>query len=205
MNQKNTNSTLHQECNARGEQRDFEIYNEKFIKVSTSNILGKSSYHINLTMLAPWPVRQRQVSWQWLMAVGYFSFTTLAYIVYLFYIQESQKVANLVPFIIIFLLLSLGTFIMFLYKSPNVMEFRSRYGNCTVFSLLHNKPGKEEFKSYIEEIKLRSLTASQHTKINKAQMLNIEKNELERIHNEGIISTAEYEEAKARMMQVHIQ
>ena len=128
-------------------------------------------------MLAPWPVRHRDISWQWLIAVIYFSVTSLAYILYFIYIQESQKIGNLVPFLVIFLLLSLASIIMFLYKSPNVMEFRSRYGNCAVFSLLYNKPNPKEFKDFVEEIKLRSLTASQHTKINKSQMLNIEKNQ----------------------------
>ena len=205
MNQKNTNSSLRQECNARSETREFEIYNDKFIKIDTRSIMGKSHYHINLTMLAPWPVRHRDISWQWLISVIYFSFTSLAYIFYFVYIQESQKIGNLIPFLVIFLLLSLASIIMFLYKSPNVMEFRSRYGNCTVFSLLYNKPNKKVFKDFVEEIKLRSLTASQHTKINKSQMLNIEKNELERIYNEGIINPRSYEEAKARIMQTNIQ
>ncbi len=204
MNEKNHDSNLFQESNARGEKRIFEIYNTKFIKVAISNIMGNQSYHLNLSMLAPWPVRHRNISWQWLLAVLYFSFTTLAYTAYLLYFQESSKLEKLLPFIVIFLLLSLATFLMFLYKSPNVTEFKSRYGNCVVLSLLYNKPNKKEFKEFIEEIKLRSLSASQVVKLDKSQMMDIEMNELRRLRNEGIITQHQYADAKARIIQIKL-
>jgi len=204
MNEKMHNSNLYQESNARGEKRVFEIYNDKFIKVVTTNIMKNSSYHLNLSMLAPWPVRHRNISWQWLSAVIYFSLTTLAYTSYLLYFQESSKLERLLPFIIIFLLLSLGTFLMFLYQSPNVIEFRTRYGNCVVLSLLYNNPNRKEFKEFISEIKLRSLSASQAVKIDKKQMLNIEMNELRRLRNEGIITQNSYADAKERIIQIKL-
>lgn len=204
MNEKTHNSNLHQESNARGEKRIFEIYNDKFIKVATNNILKNNSYHLNLSMLAPWPVRHRDISWQWLSAVLYFSLTTLAYTAYLVYFQESGKLERLLPFIIVFLLLSLATFLMFLYRSPNVIEFKTRYGNCVVLSLLYNNPNKKEFKGFIEEIKLRSLTASQAVKIDKKQMLDIEMGELRRLRNEGIITQEHYADAKARIIQIRL-
>jgi hypothetical protein len=204
MNEKTHNSSLHQESSARGEKRLFEIYNNKFIKVATNNIISNKSYHLNLSMLAPWPVRHRNISWQWLLAVLYFSFSTLAYTTYLFYFQESGKLERLLPFIVIFLLLSLAAFLMFLYQSPNVTEFKSRYGNCVVLSLLYNKPNKKEFKDFIEEIKLRSLSASQVIKIDKNQMLDIEMNELRRLRNEGIITQHHYADAKARIIQINL-
>lgn len=204
MNEKKPNSSLHQESNARGEKRLFEIYNDKFIKVTTNNIINNKSYHLNLSMLAPWPVRHRDISWQWLLAVLYFSLTTFAYTAYLFYFQESSKLEKLLPFIVIFLLLSLGSFLMFLYRSPNVIEFKTRYGNCVVLSLLYNNPNKTIFKEFIEEIKLRSLSASQVVKIEKNQMLDIEMNELKRMRNEGVVSEHHYADAKARILQVNL-
>lgn len=204
MNEKSHNSNLFQESNARGEKRAFEIYNEKFIKVISKNIISNQSYHLNLSMLAPWPVRHRNISWQWLLAVLYFSFSTLAYTAYLLYFPESSKLVKLLPFIVIFLLLSLAALLMFLYKSPNVTEFKTRYGNCVVLSLLYNKPSKKEFKDFIEEIKLRSLSASQVVKLDKSQMLDIEMDELRRLRNEGIISQHHYADAKARIIQINL-
>ena len=204
MNEKTPNSILHQESHARGEKRVFEIYNHKFIKVNTNNIINEQSYHLNLSMLAPWPVRHRKISWQWLLAVLYFSIATITYTGYLFYFQESDKLERLLPFIIIFLLLSLSAFLMFLYQSPNVMEFKSRYGNCVVLSLLYNKPNEKTFNEFIEEIKLRSLSASQAVKIDKTQMLDIEMSELRRLRNEGMIAQHDYADAKARIIKINL-
>lgn len=204
MNEKNHNSNLYQESNARGEKRVFEIYNTKFIKVAVNNIMGNQSYHLNLSMLAPWPVRHRNISWQWLLAVFYFSFATVAYASYVIYFQESSKLEKLLPFIVIFLLLSLAAVLMFLYKSPNVTEFKTRYGNCVVLSMLYNKPDKETFRKFVEEVKLRSLSASQAVKLDKSQMMNIELNELRRLRNEGVISQHDYADAKARIIQIKL-
>lgn len=204
MKEKIHNSSLNQESNARGEKRLFEIYNNKFIKVTSRNIISNSSYHLNLSMLAPWPIRHRKFSWQWLLAVLYFSIATVAYTAYILYFQESGKLERLLPFVVIFLLLSLAAFLMFLYQSPNVIEFKSRYGNCGVLSLLYNNPNKKEFKAFIDEIKLRSLSASQVVTIDKSQMLDIEMDELRRLRNEGIITQDHYAEAKSRIIKIDL-
>ena len=204
MSEKIHNSSLHQESNTRGEKRSFEIYNNKFIKVTSKNIISNNSYHLNLSMLAPWPIRHRRFSWQWLLAILYFSIATCAYSAYILYFQDSGKLERLLPFVVIFLLLSLGAFLMFLYQSPNVIEFKTRYGNCGVLSLLYNNPNKKEFKAFIEEIKLRSLSASQVVTIDKSQMLDIEMNELRRLRNEGVITQHNYAEAKSRIIKINL-
>ena len=204
MNGKTANSNLYQESSARGEKRVFEIYNHKFIKVNTNNLMNDHSYHLNLSMLSPWPVRHRKISWQWLLAVFYFSLATIAYTSYVFYFQESSKLEKLLPFIVVFLLLSLGSFLKFLYQSANVMEFKSRYGNCVVLSLLYNNPNRKVFKEFVEEIKLRSLTASQAVTIDKNQMLSIEMNELRRLRNEGVITQHDYADAKTRIIKTNL-
>lgn len=204
MNEKTHNSLLQQESSIRSDKRTFEIYNNKFIKVKTNNMVNNHSYHLNLTLLAPWPIRHRKISWPWLLAVLYFSLAILTYTSYLFYFQESGKLERLLPFVIVFILLALASFLMFLYQSPNVIEFKSRYGNCEVLNLLYNKPNKKDFNDFIEEIKLRSYSASQVVTIDKNQMLNIEMSELKRLRNEGIITQHHYADAKARIIQVNL-
>ncbi|MDH5659758.1 MAG: hypothetical protein OEY65_02070, partial [Gammaproteobacteria bacterium] len=69
---------------------------------------------------------------------------------------------------------------------------------------LYNNPNKNEFKKFIEEIKLRSLSASQAMKIDKSKMLSIEMNELRRLRNEGVITQNNYADAKARIIKTNL-
>ena len=202
--EKITNRILRQESKAKGEERTFEIYNDKYLKVVTHSLLGDVKFHINLSMMEPWPVRHRKVSWRWLLALVYFGFSALAYIAYMYYRAEAEVVGRVLPFAVVFVLLALGSLLMFLYRSPNVTEFRSRYGGVCVFSLLYNKPDPDEFKSFVEEIKHRILGASQQVKIDKRQMVAIELKEIRRLQNEGALSAADYEKAKQRILNIQM-
>ena len=204
MVNKTINRTLIQDSRFKGEVRRFEIYNEKFVKVMIQNVFGEKTYHINMGIMEPWPIIHRHISWRWLLALGYFGLATLIYSIYLIQHFDSQSVGRLLPFILIFLLLALGSLLMFLYESPNVMEFRSRYGNCPLISLLHNKPNEQEFKHFYSERKTRVLAASQTIKLDKRQMLGIELNELQRLVEKGAILDQDLERAKTRVLKMRI-
>jgi hypothetical protein len=197
MNKKQLNSTLLQKTGLLGEKRIFEIYNHKFIKVATHSILKKQRYHLNLTMLVPWPVQHKAISRLWILSIILLSLSTIAYF---FNFHECCKDLKSLSLI----LLCLSVIMIFLVKPKNIVEFKSRYGNCVVLSLLNNQPNKKEFKNFIEEIKLRSLTASQEMKIEKNQMLDIEEKELSRLRNENIITPRQYAEAKARIEKINL-
>jgi hypothetical protein len=201
---KNINRVMVQESRFKGEVRRFEIYNDKFIKVIIHNVFGDKVYHLNMGMLEPWPTLHRRISWRWLLGLSYFSLATLIYGIYLYQHPETEILGRLIPFITLFLLLALAALLMFLYQSPNVMEFRSRYGNCVLISLLKNQPNKQEFKHFTDELKTRVLAASQVVTLNKKQMLAIELNELRRLTDDGVLLEHEFQQAKDRVMNMHI-
>ena len=193
-----------QKSRFKGEVRRFEIYNDKFIKINIHNIFADKVYHLNMAMLEPWPSLHRRISWRWLLALGYFSLATLIYIIYLYHHPEREILGRLIPFITLFLLLALAALLMFLYLSPNVMEFRSRYGNSVLIRLLKNQPNKREFKHFTDELKARVLAAGQAVPFNKTQMLAIELNELRRLTDEGVLLEREYQQAKDRVLSMHL-
>ncbi|MDH5570732.1 MAG: hypothetical protein OEY89_03140 [Gammaproteobacteria bacterium] len=203
-NNKIINNKLVQQSHSHGEVRYFEIYNDQFIKSRKQNLLGKTSYHINLSMLQPWPVHHRQFSARWLISTAYFGFATLIYLLFMLMNYQLKPVLHLLPFIVILTLLTLASLIMFLYRSPNIMEFRSRYGNCTLLHLLHNKPNKAEFKRFADEIKTRILVSSQNSNLDKKNMMETEKTELTRLKNDGIISNEDYLDAIKRIENINI-
>jgi hypothetical protein len=201
---KRINNTLTQQSRSTGEMRSFEIYNDKFIKVATQSLFGNKTYHLNMSMLEPWPSHHRKISWRWLLSVLCFGLLTAALSLYLYQHQDQQTLSRLLPYIVAFVLLTLGSLIMFVYRSPNVMEFRSRYGNCTLLSLLHNKPSRKTFKAFVAELRARILAASQAVTFDKKQMLAIEMKELRRLTEEGALNEDDYERAKARLLNMKL-
>ena len=194
-----TQRALFQKNQATGEERIFTIYDHRFIEVNQRRILGEKKYNLNLGILEPWPVRHRYFSWHWLFSTLYFLLTTLAYGSYLYLHQDSDVLGRLMPFILIFVLLCLGSLVMFLYRSPHVIEFRSRYCGVPLVSLLYNNPNKEESSAFVEELKSRIVAASQSTKIDKHQMLINEITRLQRLVKENILNEHIYEQAKKRI------
>lgn len=197
--QRTINSTLVQVSKAKGETRTFQIYDEKFLDITVDNLFGQKNYQLNLCMLEPWPVRNREFSWRWLLSMGYFALAAVAYLIYLVNHPSSEMLSRLIPFIVIFVLLLLGSLLMFLYRSPNVTEFRSRYCGCVLISLLYANPGKEQFNKFVDELKQRILAASQSVRIDKHRMLINEITKLRRLRNDNIISERDYVAASRRI------
>lgn len=204
MARKHVNRVMVQESRFKGEVRRFEIYNDKFIKINIHNVFGDKTYHVNMGMLEPWPTLHRHISWRWLLGLSYFGLATLIYGIYLYLHPDNETIGRLIPFITLLLLLALAALLMFLYSSPNVMEFRSRYGNCPLIGLLKNNPTKQEFRHFADELKTRVLAASQVVTFNKKQMLGIELKELRRLTEEGILLEQEYQQAKERVTNMQI-
>lgn len=203
MTEKTINSRLVQRSKAKSETRQFEIFNDKFIQITTSNLVEEKSFAINLGLLEPWPVRHRKISIAWLSAVLYFAISTVIYIFYLTANIGSDLLGKLVPLIAVFILLTLASLIMFYYRSPNVTEFRSRYAGCVLISFLYNKPSADMFEKFIDEMRARILTASQNIKMDKRRMLVIELRELDRLKKEGILNEQHLKHAHQRVSNLN--
>lgn len=193
------NKTMVQVSRAKGEKRTFRIYDEKFIDITIDNLFGQKNYQLNLCMLEPWPVRNRDISWRWLLSIIYFGIATVAYGAYLVHHHDAEILSRLLPFVVLFILLLMGSLLMFLYRSPNVTEFRSRYCGCVLISLLYANPSKESFSQFVEELKQRILLASQQVRIDKHRMLVNEITKLRRLRNDGVISERDFVAASRRI------
>ncbi len=194
---------LLQTSNAKSEERIFEVYNQKFMKVTVKNLIEEKSYHINLSMLEPWPTRQCWVSYKWLASIIFFFIISCTSALYLYYSENPEYISLAVDIGALAILLMLASSLRYLYSSPNVMEFRSRFGGIVLVSLLYNKPSKKEFSSFVEELKNRILMATQSLKVPREQMLAIELKELRRLANEAVFSDDAYAQAKERIFKIH--
>ncbi|MFV2060048.1 MAG: hypothetical protein ACC653_05145 [Gammaproteobacteria bacterium] len=203
MSGKAIDRLLVQTSNAKSEERIFEVYNKKFMKITVKNLIEEKSYHINLSMLEPWPIRHRWISYKWLFSILFFVSTTAACGLYLTLSNNPDNISLFVDIGALSILLMLASSLRFLYCSPNVMEFKSRFGGIILVSLLHNKPNKKEFSSFVDELKNRILMATSTLKVPREQMLAIELKELRRLANESVFSDEAYGQAKERIFNVH--
>lgn len=203
MTEKTINSRLVQKSKAKSETLKFEVFNDKHIQVTTSNLIEEKSFSINLGLLEPWPVRHRKISIAWLSAVLYFAISTVIYISYLVANIDGNLLGKLMPLIIIFILLTLASLIMFYYRSPNVTEFRSRYAGCVLIRFLYNKPNPDIFEKFIDEMRARILSTSQNIKMDKRRMLVIELRELDRLKKEGVLNTDMLKQAHDRVSSLN--
>ena len=104
-----TDRVLHQRHQATGVEQTFEIFNKKHLKIQQRHLLSNKTYQINLSMLEPWPAQQRVISWRWLVSSVYFAITTLVFSGYLYQHASTLYIGRLMPFIFIFLLMSLAS------------------------------------------------------------------------------------------------
>ena len=139
-----------------------------------------------------------------MLGLVYFSLATLIYSIYLYLHPTAETLGRLVPFISLFIVSTLGALLMFLYQSPNVLEFRSRYGGCPLLGILKNRPDKKEFRHFVDELKTRALAASQVVTLDKKQMRDIELKELHRLAEIGVLAESDFERARTRMQQLQI-
>jgi hypothetical protein len=203
MSGKAIDRLLLQTSNAKSEERVFEVYNKKFMKVTVKNLIEEKSYHINLSMLEPWPIRHRWISYKWLSSILFFLSSTIASGLYLTLSKDPANISLFVDIGALSILLMLASSLRFLYCSPNVMEFKSRFGGIILVSLLYNKPNKKEFSSFVDELKNRILMATSTLKVPREEMLAIELKELRRLANESVFSDEAYGRAKERIFKVH--
>ncbi len=198
------NRKLVQKTSSNGEIRCFEIFNDHYIRAKKTNLLGELAYTLRINMLQPWPVHHRRFSWRWMMSLIYFAIALLIYTAFMFLHPNGEMLQRLLPFVVVLLLLTLGSLLMFIYRSPNVMEFRSRYGNCTLLHILHNKPDRKECRKFTDELKTRVLLTSQDVSLDKIQMIEFEREDLTRLFEEGVIEKENYDAAISRIDQINI-
>jgi len=203
MSGKAIDRLLLQTSNAKSEERIFEVYNKRFMKVTVKNLIEEKSYHINLSMLEPWPVRHRWISYRWLASILFFIAITSVSGLYLSLVESPNYISLFVDIGALSILLMLASVLRFLYCSPNVLEFRSRFGGVILISLLYNNPNKKEFANFVDELKNRILMATSKLNISREQMLALELKELRRLASESVFSDEDYAHAKERIFKVH--
>jgi len=161
------------------------------------------TYSLDLRFLNSQPVRIRHIAWGWFVlgvvlalgagAAAWFAFSPFA---------GSLRTAALVVSGI-GLVAAFGTVWLGLRSTTESLNFRSVHGEATLVSVVgalgSTKQGKSFFVAMIKEIAAAKAARPQ----NKQQWLRDEMREHHRLRELGVLSEAEYEESKAKILRAH--
>lgn len=188
----------------RGCETELALLDDHFLSVRCVRPEGlPKKYDVDLRFANAKPVRVREISWTWLVVtVGLVLLATGA----IFSAWSATPTPwNRPGFIaaLITLLVSVGTFFLFLRRTTESLLFRSVHGNATLVSVTGGigsaRSGKLFFVELIKDINAAKTARPQE----KPQFLRDEMREHHRLRELGVLTEEEYEASKARILGAH--
>ncbi|WP_455209698.1 hypothetical protein [Kaarinaea lacus] len=180
-----------------------QILDNKFLFVKKFQRGRSTSYWVNLLFANPVPQRIKRLDWRWGLASLILTANCAGLIAAEHYLHVSTKFIYFNSITIITATLALMSLLTMIYKSKNVLVFKTLNGDMPILSLAMNNPSKEAFQTYARTLR-RCIEQIQQQ--NAHRMTNQLANELaehRRLKDNNIISQQEYEQAKNRILSQH--
>ena len=162
---------------------------------------GKQKFRINLTYLDPKPVHRTHMAESWLIGSAIFAIISMM-LIYLNWFKDTTGSSSLgTTLSIIFVTLSLTSFLFGLFKAEDRIFFYSQYGRTRVLELINKNPDKASFEDFMQSLSSHIISAQHKARLDKTQRLTQELKELRRLKDETVISEQKYEQAKQRIFR----
>lgn len=195
----NTTFEFRQEDVLRRERR-FELFDGRYIRVYQARKRQDIDYTIDLLALAPGSERHLRVNWKWLGGAGIaFAICALTTFI-LFRDPTAHRMLYLVPVLLISLAAALGMAYQFFATSQRCQIFASRYAGVPLLELLINRPDRQRFKAFIQDLEIRIDVVGQRAQLPEDALKAGEMRMLRRLASKGIITGPTYDHAKALIL-----
>lgn len=188
----------------RGCETELALLDDHFLSVRSVRPDGlPKKYDVDLRFANAKPVRVREISWTWLIVT--IGLVVLAAGAILSALSATATPWDRPGFIaaLITLLVSVGTFLLFLRRTTESLQFRSVHGNATLVSVTGGigsaRGGKLFFVELIKDINAAKAARPQE----KPQFLRDEMREHHRLRELGVLTEEEYEASKMRILSAH--
>lgn len=189
----------------RGCETELALLEDHFLSVRAVRPEGglPKKYDVDLRFANPKPVRVREISWTWLIVT--IGLIALASGTIVSVWSTTANPWDRPGFIaaLVTLLVSAGTFLLFLRRTTESLVFRSVHGQATLVSVTGGigsaRSGKLFFVELIKDINVAKTVRLQE----KPQFLRDEMREHHRLRELGVLSEEEYETSKARILGAH--
>jgi len=190
---------LVQSNSQKGTLREFQIYDQSRLFVSSGNIKGEPSqkYRINLAWVHPEPHHNKLVDWNWLVAALVFGGLSIMFLV-LGLLEMLAIDYCMIGGSISFTLTLLATLI-FIYKLRNEFTFFSRFGGADLFVLENKRPSQRIFDGFFIELQ-QAIEQAQHTESVTDRLVG-ELKMCRRLKDDGIIDEDTYTNARTAIFQ----
>lgn len=188
----------------RGCETELALLEDHFLSVRCVRPDGlPKKYDVDLRFANAKPVRVREISWTWLVVTIGLIALAVATVVSVW--ASTTNPWDRPGFIaaLITMLVSVGTFFLFLRRTTESLQFRSVHGQATLVSVTGGigsaRSGKLFFVELIKDINAAKAARPQE----KPQFLRDEMREHHRLRELGVLSDQEYEASKARILSAH--
>jgi hypothetical protein len=160
-------------------------------------------YDVDLRFASAKPVRVREISWTWLVVtIGLIALASGA-IASAWSVSAQPWTRSGFIAALVTLLVSACTFLLFLRRTTESLQFKSLHGQATLVSVTGGigsaRNGKTFFVELIKDINAARSSRQQE----KPQYLRDEMREHHRLRELGVLSEEEYETSKARILGAH--
>lgn len=153
------------------------------------------SYEFDLGFLASRPRRVRRISWG---LVG----AALALFAAAVAVWLSTPGVDHGAFAGGLLVAGAGTLVLAAVRYRDRVIYFSKHGRAPLLILLNGKPDKQALQQFVAELSAR-IRASRHNWSDRQAFLSGELKEHRRLHEQGVISRADYERSKRRILRQH--
>jgi hypothetical protein len=189
---------------ARGSNTRVSILDGHYVNVNTRRARSQEQEHnVDLRFVDPRPVGIRKVGWPWMyVAIG---FTVLAIAATVFAIQFASPDQRLwaVPAAIVLGTFTVSSYLMCLYFTTESLVFFSTHGRARLIVITGGLGTTRAARKCALDIVKHINLARKQSKQTKQMFLRDEMREHNRLHEQGVLSEEQYEEAKTRILKSH--
>lgn len=190
---------------ARGTVTRIAILDGHFVTVNTKRARSQEQEHtVDLRFVDPRPVGIRKVGWPWMyIALGLTAATLLASLFAILFASPGARLWA-VPAAIVLGTFTISSYLLCLYYTTESLVFISAHGRARVIVITGGLGTTRAARHCaIDVVKHINLARKQSAQIRQA-FLRDEMREHGRLHEQGVLSDEQYEDAKTRILKSHV-
>lgn len=194
------NATLKQQGKL-GYTREYQLYNERELRINLLAGARKSSYMVHLLALADKSKSRFHISLPWLWCALISAALLAIYWIVRQFVTIDSGIYEFAIVLACLLGIILGS-VMLVLNFSRRRVFYSRTAKVPLFDILINKPDKRTYKSFLDTLESCTQKARDFYNLKPDQQIAGEMRMLRRLATEGIISQSVYDNAKDKLFKI---